>query len=136
MIPVQRQMTPKPSRLVVPVASELKIIAGISDGKHSASVSAMPPGAAVLPSICFENEAVAAQRWSRRQPGFGSQVRKGDRSSVLNGICSIGVGRSQLARRLSSPSLECMSECAHLMKAEQPRNLGYMHPAVVEVTNR
>src|SRR5262249_8339610 len=50
--------------------------------------------------------------------------------------CSIGVGRSQLARRLSSPPLKCMSECAHLMKAEQPRNLGYMHLAVVEVTNR
>src|SRR5262245_49839254 len=50
--------------------------------------------------------------------------------------CSIGVGRSQLARRLSSPSLECMSESAHLMKAQKPRNLGYMHLAVVEVTNR
>src|SRR5262245_774487 len=59
-------------------------------------------------------------------------------SSVLgrDGIFSIGVGRSQLARRLSSPPLECMSECAHLMKAKQPRNLGYMHLAVVEVTNR
>src|SRR5262245_61707086 len=52
------------------------------------------------------------------------------------GICLIGVGRSQLARRLSSPPLECMSECAHLIKAEQPRNLGYMHLAIVEVTNR
>src|SRR6478672_5439241 len=29
-----------------------------------------------------------------------------------------------------------MGERAHLMKAEQPRNLGYMQLAVVEVTNR
>src|SRR5262245_35834796 len=57
-------------------------------------------------------------------------------SSSISGICSIGIGRSQLAWRLSSPPLECMSECAHLMKAEQSRNLGYMHLAVVEVTNR
>src|SRR5262245_30833513 len=56
------------------------------------------------------------------------------RPSVV--FSQLGVGRSQLARRLSSPSLECISECAHLMKTEQPRNLGYMHLAVVEVTNR
>ena len=65
--------------------------------------------------------------------GSGDQVRS-DRPSVVM-ACSIGVGRSQLAWRLSSPPLECMSECTHLMKAEQPRNLGYMHLAVVEVTN-
>src|SRR6476660_9865714 len=29
-----------------------------------------------------------------------------------------------------------MRECTHLVKAEQPRNLGYMQLAVVEVTNR
>src|SRR5262249_59436157 len=29
-----------------------------------------------------------------------------------------------------------MRECAHLCKAEHPRNLGYMQLAVVEVTNR
>src|SRR5262245_5173684 len=29
-----------------------------------------------------------------------------------------------------------MRECAHLSKAEHPRNLGYMQLAVVEVTNR
>src|SRR5262245_5537184 len=57
-------------------------------------------------------------------------------SGSISAICLIGVGRSQLARRLSSPPFECMSECAHLMKAEQPRNLRYMHLAVVEVTNR
>src|SRR5262245_16188289 len=50
--------------------------------------------------------------------------------------CSISAGCPHLTRRLSSPPPECMSECAHLMKAKQPRNLGYMHLAVVEVTNR
>ena len=29
-----------------------------------------------------------------------------------------------------------MGECAHLLKAEQPRNLGYMQLAVIKVTNR
>jgi len=29
-----------------------------------------------------------------------------------------------------------MRECAHLIKAEQPRNLGYMQLAIIEVTNR
>jgi hypothetical protein len=28
-----------------------------------------------------------------------------------------------------------MRECAHLMKAEQPRNLGYMQLAVIKVTD-
>jgi hypothetical protein len=42
---------------------------------------------------------------------------------------------SYLARRLSGPALERMRECAHLMKAVQPRNLGYMQLAVIEVTN-
>src|SRR5215471_14355156 len=44
-------------------------------------------------------------------------------------------GCPQLARRLSGPSLECMRECAHLMKAEQPRNLGHVQLAVIKVTN-
>src|SRR5215831_9791161 len=29
-----------------------------------------------------------------------------------------------------------MRECAHLMKTEQPRDLGYMQLAIIEVTNR
>src|SRR5262249_29861036 len=38
--------------------------------------------------------------------------------------------------RRSGPALECMRECAHLVKAEQPRNLGYMQLPVMQVTNR
>jgi hypothetical protein len=41
-------------------------------------------------------------------------------------VCSISAGCSHLARRLSGPALKCMCECAHLMKAEQPRDLGHM----------
>src|SRR5215813_5921878 len=50
--------------------------------------------------------------------------------------CSTRAGCPHLARRLSGPALECMRECAHLMKTEQPRDLGYMQLAVIEVTNR
>src|SRR5262249_53622179 len=46
------------------------------------------------------------------------------------------VGRSHLARRVAGPALVCVRECAHLTKAEQPRNLGDMQLVVLEVTNR
>src|SRR5258707_5606680 len=36
----------------------------------------------------------------------------------------------------SSPPFECMRECTHLVKAEQPRDLGYMQLAVIKITNR
>src|SRR5262244_3381078 len=49
--------------------------------------------------------------------------------------CSISAGCSHLARRLSGPALERMRERAHLMKAEQPRNLGHVQLAVIEITN-
>jgi hypothetical protein len=49
---------------------------------------------------------------------------------------SKGAGYPHLTRRLSSPALACVRECAHLMKAEQPRNFRYMQLAVIEVTNR
>src|SRR5262252_4593185 len=55
--------------------------------------------------------------------------------TTARGICSISAGCSHLARRLSGPALACMRECAHLMKAEQPRDLGYMQLAIIEVTN-
>src|SRR5260221_9990935 len=51
-------------------------------------------------------------------------------------ICSIRAGCSYLARRLSGPALERVRECAHLIKAKQPRNLGYMQLSLIEVTNR
>src|SRR6266545_2114225 len=49
---------------------------------------------------------------------------------------SKGGGCPHLPWRLSGPALECMRECAHLMKAKQPGNFGYMQLAVIEVTNR
>src|SRR5215469_5007846 len=49
---------------------------------------------------------------------------------------SISARCSHLTRRLSGPALERMRECAHFMKAEQPRNLGHVQLAIIEVTNR
>ena len=48
---------------------------------------------------------------------------------------SISSGCSHLARCLSGPALEGMRESAHLMKAEEPGNFGYMQLAVIEVTH-
>src|SRR5262249_6290312 len=55
--------------------------------------------------------------------------------TTARGIGSISAGWSHLPRRLSSPALECMRECAHLIKPKQPRDLGYMQLAVIEVTD-
>ena len=52
------------------------------------------------------------------------------KSEGLSGGCP------HLAGRLSSPPFECMRECTHLVKAEQPRNLRYMQLRVIKVTNR
>src|SRR5882757_7867840 len=48
---------------------------------------------------------------------------------------SMRAGCSHLARRLSGPPLESMRECTHVVKAEQPRNLGYMQLGVIKVSN-
>ena len=45
-------------------------------------------------------------------------------------------GSTHLARRLSGPPFERMRECTHLVKAEQPRNLGYMQLGVIKVSIR
>src|SRR6516225_11018027 len=45
-------------------------------------------------------------------------------------------GCPDFARRLSGPALERMRERAHLMKTEQPRDLGYMQLAVIKVADR
>src|SRR5215475_2629639 len=47
----------------------------------------------------------------------------------------LSAGCPDLARRLSGPALERMRERTHLVKTKQPRNLGYMQPAVIEVAN-
>src|SRR5580704_5536188 len=44
------------------------------------------------------------------------------------------VACSHLARRLSGPAFASMRECAHVIKAEQPGDLRYMHLTVIEVT--
>jgi hypothetical protein len=49
---------------------------------------------------------------------------------------SISSGCSHLARCLSGPALEGMRECAHLMKAEEPGNFGYMQLAIIEISDR
>ena len=43
-------------------------------------------------------------------------------------------GCTHPARRLSGPPLECMRECTHFAKAEQPRNLGYLQLGVIKVS--
>src|SRR5262245_66044224 len=55
--------------------------------------------------------------------------------TTARGICSISVGCPHPPRRLSGSAFECMRECADLVKTEQPRNLGYMQLAIIEVTN-
>ena|SRR6516165_1219541 len=49
-------------------------------------------------------------------------------------VCSISAGPSHLARRLSGPAFARMRECAHVIEAEQPGDLRYMHLTVIEVT--
>src|SRR5262249_21760132 len=55
--------------------------------------------------------------------------------TTARGICSISAGCPHLARRLFGPALERMRECAHLMKTEQPCDLGDVQFAVIKVTN-
>src|SRR6476646_8106240 len=54
--------------------------------------------------------------------------------ATLHRISRYG-GCTHLARRLSGPPLECMRECTHVVKAEQPRNLGYLQLGVIKVSN-
>jgi hypothetical protein len=56
----------------------------------------------------------------------------GEAEGAINGI-PIAVALARFVWRLyasgsalSGPALECMSECTHLVKAKQPRNLRYM----------
>ena len=51
-------------------------------------------------------------------------------------LCRTCSSDTHLARRLSGPPLECMRECTHFVKAEQPRNLGYLQLRVIKVSNR
>src|SRR5215467_10193415 len=62
-------------------------------------------------------------------------MQRSRKSTLRARHCSKSAGCSHLARRLSGPALACMRERADLMKTEQPRNLGCMQLAVVEITN-
>src|SRR5262245_35350293 len=77
----------------------------------------------------------------RRAPP-GASAREATELGLPNRLrhCGSPAGSSagcpDLARRLSGPALERMRERAHLMKTEQPRDLGYVQPAVIKVANR
>src|SRR5215467_2199817 len=62
-------------------------------------------------------------------------MQRSRKSTLRARHCSKSAGCSHLARRLSGPALACMRERADLMKTEQPRDLGYVQLAVIEVTN-
>src|SRR5262249_14998833 len=97
-------------------------------------------GLAALPVDCSA---------SPRVPGAPEQVGGVGPSSALyrgasrprptfasHGFYLISAGCSHLARCLSCPAPKRMRKCAHLMKTEQPRNLGYVQLGIIEVTNR
>src|SRR5262245_63604928 len=50
--------------------------------------------------------------------------------------CSRGARWPHLARGFSGPAFACMRESADLAKTEQPRDLGDVQLAVVEIANR
>src|SRR6516162_11742684 len=90
------------------------------------------------PGAIGVSEQKVSHDWQsdKQQSAMHSANRWGVRLAEVSGICSLSAGCPHLPRRLSSPSLECMRECTHFVKAEQPRNLGYMQLTVIEVTNR
>src|SRR5262249_4024533 len=63
------------------------------------------------------------------------QIVRGVRPAEVGGICSLSAGCPHLPERLSGPPLECMRESTDLVKAEQPRNLGYMQLGVIKVSS-
>jgi hypothetical protein len=92
------------------------------------------PGAnAVSNSVIIDPGVLEVRRRPQRRL-TGCQLAETDQDIKLrgvNGANSLGktalrAGCSQLARRLSGPSLACVRECAYLTKAEQPGNLRYM----------
>ena len=66
-----------------------------------------------------------------RVTGAAKIVKKAGRSQKSSRYLS--AGNSHLARRLSGPAFARMRECAHVIKAEQPGNLRYMHLTVIEI---
>src|SRR5262249_33703542 len=99
----------------------------------AAAADRRPRGAAVRlvqleESDVFVSQPVDGVIWQHSGPI--------SRSATAQEEChSISAGCSHLTWRLSGPALERMRECTHLMKTEQPRDLGYMQLAVIKVTN-
>src|SRR5262249_13527947 len=78
---------------------------------------------------------IAAVRKTARARLISSSLAHARLTRRVSWHRSISAGCSHLPRRLSSPALVCMRECAHLTKAEQPRNLRHRQLGVIEVTN-
>src|SRR5262249_48617653 len=104
--------------------SQLIVLHSISD----------QPGAGYLTADDQQRVSRRLHNWQLLAPPVAGPHRRG--TVTVCGTCSISASCSHLARRLSGPALVCMRECAHLTKTEQPRNLGYMQLAIIEVTNR
>ena len=85
-------------------------------------------------SLSTEEARVAAKSASSSRR-CTVQIIGGVRLAEVSGICSLSAGCPHLSGRLSSPPLECMRKCTHFVKAEQPRNLGYMQLGVIKVSN-
>ena len=84
-----------------------------------------------IPRYALERFMVQAKRAIEEAPLLSRRRLSGNSlspsSATVEEECySIGASCSHLPRRLSGPALACMRECAHLIKAEQPGNLGYM----------
>jgi hypothetical protein len=75
-----------------------------------------------LPKVPEGAQGAQTCRESPRRRGQ-AQARQRLCSVRGHGVCSISAGNPHLARRFSGPAPERMRECAHLMKAEQPRDL-------------
>jgi len=103
----------------------------------------MPPYGLLSPILVFKDDAALARVMIRGRAHASALARLGRRhSSAVRQHVSrrkhvlISAACPNLTRGLSGPALECMRKSAHLLKAEQPRNLGYMQFAVIKVTNR
>ena len=126
LLPSTPQLQPKPSLSPRPQVQERRaecLIKGNinSIGEHIYHV----PGQRYYDKT--QIDASKGERWfCTEQEAVGAGWRK---SRVISGGCP------HLARRLSGPPLECMRECTHFVKAEQPRNLGYMQLGVIKVSN-
>jgi hypothetical protein len=74
----------------------------------------------------FHGRSPRSREERQQQSAMHNANLWGVRLAEVSGICSLSAGCPHLPGRLSGPALACMRECAHFMKAEEPRNLRYM----------